>query len=340
MRDVRRTTLDQTPFRINMAMNSTILKNNVFHKVILGFLSVPILVASVCAIVPDYSVIKVLVFAIIVFVWSLVFPTKLKGQDLTLPGGAVDFWYYSLALFGVLLFFSSNADQRERLRLSEIYNAALERSAELSKDKKLFTDLSNNRDAFFDKITTMAQQRAQQVRELRYECSVNVGQRQLLRKVEDIQRRGGDWTKRLPVDPNIMNHEQAFCDAIFQVSGWGELAATQNYEQLSERATNGTPAESTIVVNGVALALPLVANYIALAPGSKGWTKKMEGLNSEIEKAEQSQAKAANAYRDVGSRIENASFSGKVTNFLWPYILITALGMKLACKPYAYNTVQ
>ena len=135
--------------------------------------------------------------------------------------------------------------------------------------------------------------------------------------------------------------EQAYCETVFKVSGWDELATAQNYDQLSARAAHGTPAESTLMVNGVALALPVVARYIALAPGSESWSKEMDRLNGEIDKAEQARSNAATTYRDIGKNIEEASvFLGHITNFLWPYILISALGMKLARRPYAYSEVR
>src|SRR5258705_12155110 len=92
------------------------LLDNVLQIEIAVYLAAPTLAIAVLSVTDLPPGQRIALFAGFVVLWSATFP-GIVGRTLSKP--VVDFWYYSLSILGVMLFFLSNTVQRERIELAD-----------------------------------------------------------------------------------------------------------------------------------------------------------------------------------------------------------------------------
>lgn len=301
-------------------------KNNIFTFVLASaIIAISILFLPVD---PEYNVVA---FALMVYFWSLASPYTVGS----LPNLKIDFWYYSFALLGIVLFYFGSSEDLKKLSIMDERDSALTSLKKYSRERDLFKNLSKDRDRLLKQIIAEAAKMAEQIpKPLTLEAQRDCIEKQALKKFMDSGRVLQD-PKRPWEDYSVPSIKDAYCMAPLEHdSSWGVLATAKDFEQLRERATTGSPAKSSIEINGLSLSLPLVAKYIALKPNSPDWENEKKRLDTLIKKSIQSLESASNAYEKVGRVLENAPSSTlvRITKVLWPYLLIVAFGMRLAAR--------
>jgi hypothetical protein len=80
--------------------------------------------------------------------------------------------------------------------------------------------------------------------------------------------------------------------------------------------------------------------YLVLVPESNEWNTALAEIDRKIADAEEIMASANQKYGALGSSIEDTisiTRPAQAAAFVWPYILISALSMKLARRRHSFR---
>ena len=118
-----------------------------------------------------------------------------------------------------------------------------------------------------------------------------------------------------------------------------QLSQIENYQDLARILASSEArriANSTVVTGGT-LTLDEATRYIGMATNRGDPLAKVAGdLDTEQKTVRESLNNLKQQYQKIGSELDKSSSttSSFVRQFLWPFILMTALGLKLARVPY------
>jgi hypothetical protein len=297
---------------------------------------------------------RVGVFAVAALLYSLVFAHFLR----TLRSDEVDFWYYSLAMFGVvMLFLDSSSDRAVVIALSEREGsrAALNQTSTQwdrlrTIQMELATAVGNPREVF-DRIRRGALSpesiRARDARvETCHAYNADLAKRQFEQRLRDQlpkPYRGPAGTdigapKRLD-DPRLLQPRD--CDDILRE--WTEVSRTVKEAthpvQLRPLA-RGTWLKS---IAGTGLNLRILTFEELIGYLERAWDLESAGslLDPEIEALE---AKRDELRVKVDAPITRPdprlTWTGTARQFVWPYVLLAALALKLARRDYLTSVLR
>ena len=286
------------------------------------------------------SKIKILIFTVFIILWSLWFPGK-KDCRRRLNKSVVDFWYYSLALCGVVLFFMTGAAQREKIALQVSYHAAIASLTNLENRKKFLHQIQGQGTPIFLNIREQAQSRADSWKEVQAECSaMQWAHAQRRGEFRNQFRLDRDWRNRQ--EKLKIDDPQEMCDAaMLRPSVWEYLSKATTIDELQKIfREHSIDSTYTVLLMGRSVPINDALGDLLLASDPHAMMREFDVIDSDISIATTRRDNAKERYRIIGDLIEKDSAAilwNQVAAFLWPYILITALGMKLAREPYAYS---
>lgn len=280
----------------------------------------------------------IVIFALLVGVLALVFPR----QAAPLSKDTVDLWYYLLGIVTVVAVFANNEGERRKLILvSEYQHAAIEKAsfdgriaalrhivaspnetfAKLqSRSREIADDLVSTKDYFCRCAMPMAQ------------CGDLPGSVGLSR------RKWGepDFEARASRDGYAK-----VCNELVREKRedqWLQLSRLTTLSELSAfdmKALQG--GGRGLSVDGMQVSVEdVISNLVAVHAGSKDLEVKRLALESDLAAKITELQRARGRYDDVG-KIEDrlAHFSWNfVIGFLWPYLLISLLALKIARVKY------
>ena len=296
------------------------LINNVSSGRIALFLAVPAALAVVLAWVPFPASASIIVYAVAVFFLALWWP---GAQSRKLDRAVVDFWYYTLALVGTALFFITNSGQREKLELAEAYAVAGSRLADAEKEQELFNRVTGHETEILAAVKAEAESR------------IAFNKETLARCPQIMMGRKFDMSREPEVD-----FEKAMCDAATFETEWQRITAVGSAQDLNKLVSEKKlDARYKVQVESEFVPIAAVASYLLFLPQTVEWQQKLAELRATVDALAAERTKAKERYEAIGTSIEDASARNAavhIASFLWPYILIAALGLKLAREPYAY----
>jgi hypothetical protein len=323
------------------------LKSNVWSRVIACFLAPPLALIILFAFAQEPAELFVFLFACVVFLWALTYP-GIAGE---LPNTAVDFWYYTLGLGSVVLFFIVNSAERSKLSLKDTISSSAVAIETLSTQKKLLLEtqaqeaqassqIKGRESDVIAQVQAYARERAKQNETLLSGC----GNALMRSRFEGSRPKqwGLDPSRSSPTAVDLsIDMEKAMCDAAILNNYWDKLARITNIQELYAAIKKHSIGDSfTVSINGANLGVGTAARYLAVPPDSEAAKKEVAQIDSRIGTAElkREEARRALSKRDESEEISVRDRFARLGYFLWPYVLITALGMKLARRPYLYKS--
>lgn len=304
-------------------MSISSLWENVSSGIVLQYIfplgMVAFVLVALTLVWPEYDGTLIVLFAFFVFIWSLWFPGK-QQQNRALPKQKVDFWYYSLAIAGVVLFFSVQGDRREKVLLASQYAQAEESLSSLREEKEFLEGIAGQHDEMMVEIVAHNHEWAERSRQIHANCPPkgSIGE--------------GDLK---------MHPELAYClIKLYDLSIWEALERASNIEQLEAAIEEHSLEDTHISVRGRNLSWPEAVAALRLASDHDAHSAQLLNVNGSIESAATNRDTAKARFRSIGADIQKEKSSvgyDRVEAFIWPYLLIMALGMKLARERYAYS---
>ena len=122
---------------------------NVIRLQFVFFLGPPLLLAAVLFRWSGW--LSLSFFGLFVLLWALIFPLHWR-----LPRNAADFWYYLLVGIGAVLFFVSDADQREKIELEREINRGTIELASVRDKRVRAAAIAREPRRFFDDVRKAA----------------------------------------------------------------------------------------------------------------------------------------------------------------------------------------
>ena len=124
-----------------------------YFLVIAGFIGgVP--AAIISFIFRSNDTVLVTVFTLCTFVTALIYPNCRKKESLNKE--VVDFWYYFLAMVAVILFYSHDSSQREKLKSYDEYQRLHNTKADLERKLSALRSIALDTDGAYRAITIKA----------------------------------------------------------------------------------------------------------------------------------------------------------------------------------------
>jgi hypothetical protein len=124
---------------------------------------------------------------------------------------------------------------------------------------------------------------------------------------------------------------------------WEYIAGADSLETMLRRIEHyKVGSKFPFKIGGSELRVSEIRNYLMIESGSAEWQKEIQLAKDMIGKEQTQIDEAIESYRAIGSETDKGSatiFFDKLAAFLWSYILITTLGMKLARRPYIYRKI-
>jgi hypothetical protein len=139
-----------------------------------------------------------------------------------------------------------------------------------------------------------------------------------------------------------LDDPQAICLHVLEQIEWSEIAAAGSVERmLAVIEERGVAGEFPVLLDGIEGSLSEIGEYAVLKPGSDAWVAKRDAIDTEIDQAIATGNEASDAFQKIGDKIDNPFVAiDAVARFAWPFILITALGMKLARDPFLFKLLR
>jgi hypothetical protein len=297
------------------------------------------LAAILLSLEPVSTEFRILLFAVAILAFSLVVQPHLLGG---LPGDAVDFWYYTLAIVGVVLFFFANDDQRRKLSLQDSYMAAAHKQAEQESLRDFLDAIPKERKRYYDETISHAQERAGSAETT---AAISSFCAEIpVRLPGPFQPAFDDllWLDpkneypRFDVkfDPAAMCRPDVQEDRQEVELRWRQIANAPDLSEAVKLIEEFNLGDKLIFkTDKAAWAFATAKSYLMLVPDSDEWKAEVKKIEEAIESAARTQTEANAAYgRLTGSISDSISFTrpAQVAHFIWPYVLTIALGMKLA----------
>jgi hypothetical protein len=141
---------------------------------------------------------------------------------------------------------------------------------------------------------------------------------------------------------------EAVCSYVIAQSDWIAIANASNVAEMLaavDRAASGQNffADILVTLGGTAMKLSDIREYLVLVPNSEKWKGEVARRKAEHDQAVEKTIAASERYRTIGGDVDgplSIAAAERVARFAWPFILITALGMKIARQPYAYLRLE
>ena len=285
-----------------------------------GFVALPLVLAVVFYGVPANDLLKVSVFGVCVLLWALQFP-----RNWNLSTRAADFWYYVLAGLGVILFFANATNQRDQLELSHRFDVETVKLTSIREKRLAIESLLRDPSAMFDRVRQSAGHLAATMAspELPYRCV----------------RRAAEKKQGLPSGGLEGALIDEMCEALKKRATVEAVAKAGTATELAELAAHlkGTPRYSAAAELNVAeldqmlgvgpLRLSEVARYLSDTSAAQLIVQQLsEQERRSIEQMDTLMAR----YADAGRVLPPRSRTLALQYFLWPYLVLIALGLKLA----------
>lgn len=294
---------------------------------------------------------RVVLFAVAAFLISLGF-----ARFRTLRSEEVDFWYYSLAMFGVvLLFFDSSTDRAvvSALAAREEWREKLQQtSAELERKRAVRDELATvvgNPRKMFGRIQSAAVSSESSNRmdarvKICEEANADLLRRQTMDRLKrsvDSERTQMPGSLRLD-DPRYSQPRD--CGEIQWE--WTRIAKAvkeaTHPKELRPLMNDMSKGVSLSAVAGAGVNLRTITFEKLIDYLEQAWDLEATAsvLDSEIQDLEAKQGKEK---KEVDAPIRRpdpqATWAAVARQFLWPYILISALALKLARRDYLKATL-
>jgi hypothetical protein len=304
------------------------LWSNVGRKPLLGFLVVPLGTAAVLLFIPFGDVFKIALYGLITFAWALIFAVSWGPA----PGRAADFWYYTFGAIGVILFFVNSADQREKVALAQDYSLTTTQRATTVEKRQAVERIVQNSAQIIATIRKSASDYVKNLEDpqVRQSCI----ERDIQKRNDKLRNRstGGGLA---PPDISVPLPIDATCDQIVWLPSLQALAAATTAEQIAHqmRSTGDSPLRYVIGVRFDPLPLNEALGYLV---DLKLAGEAINQMHQEEDGFTNHLAEIKTHYQSVGRAFEpgtNAD-TGALQYFLWPYFILTALGLKLARVNY------
>ena len=338
----------EQPLQQEPAMSDRI---KVWSDLIACYLIVLVIIAVGVSLLPFAAEVKLILFALAALAWAIRFP-RWKQR---LPSERVDFWYYTLGIIGTLLFFLANDLQRQKLELQDLYGDQIaEREfAEYRNELMLELEAPEQRDAVYRQIVSVARKhvttlRGQGILNSEDLC-VTVEIMPLRPALRDDRWHDDGQGLRGRSERYRLNDPSMMCDPYVQEDirkrhvlalQWEEVASAPDVISAIQIIDQYSLIGSINVdVDGRILNLSVIDEFLMLTPGSADWDDKRAAIDAEIETAKADIDATSRQYaalgKDIGDTLSIKSFAA-LAAFVWPYILIAALSMKLARKRYRF----
>jgi chorismate mutase len=285
----------------------------------------------------------VVAFAVITFVWSLSFP--LVGGPLST--GRVDFWYYTFAGVGVVLIFLDSSADRQRL-------ISLEERARLSEKLK---QVSRNLDDLLARraeVATVIGHPMKMFERIRNAAVSPESVKRIGSRVKDCEAVNADLDKQqfqqhlrnlrnsVPYNssiPKVLGPIQLPLSDCSQIQeNWMKISTAVNKAGHPKeiialmRDNNSISDVAGAGLNFGTLSFKELINYL-----DRGWDSESAAglLDSEVQELETER-------RDLMKRVAEPipdpklerTTAAVVRQFLWTYVLLSALALKLARRAY------
>lgn len=320
---------------------------------ILGFLALLVVIALSLQFVDTGSVFdtdsdaaRVVLFAVAALLLPLGF-----ARFQTLRSEDVDFWYYSLAIFGVvLLFFDSSTDRAvvSALTVREEWREQLQQtSRELERARAVRQELENvvgNPREMFSRIQKAAVSldsidRMDARVKACEKVNADLFQRQImdrLKRSPALERKHTPTPPRLD-DPRYLQPQD--CGEI--EAEWTRIATAVNRathpKELRRLMTDMSKGVSLSAVAGAALNLRTMSFEELIDYLEQAWDLEATAsvLDSDIQDLEARQRKErAEVDAPIKRPDPEATWAAVTRQFLWPYMVLSALALKLARRDY------
>ena len=280
----------------------------------------------------------IVVFALLVGVLALVFP-RLAAP---LPKETVDLWYYALGIATVLAVFASNESERRRLVLTSEYQQALSEKESIDRRLMAFRRTVARPDETFAQLRSQSRAIADSLvstREYFCRCAMPMAQCPALpgRGLRPSQGMAFDLDER---EASRDGYSRLCSDrANAKAEGvWLALSRLTTVSDLSEFDLNALQGnERRVFINELPMSVnDVVLDLVSVLSGAKNLELKRLGLESALADKVTELQKARSRYDDIGGiegKMEYLSWSFAI-GFLWPYVLISLLGIKIARVKY------
>lgn len=313
---------------------SNIFKN-VYAPQIAWFLLLSAIAGGLIGLVPNNNTNEqnVTIFGLVIFLLALFFPRAIGA----LPKNATDFWYYTLTGIGVIIFFISDAQEREKLRNNIDLKAAMFELAQFRESRKFAEDLFKEPRAFLAKIKEKAGRKFEKAAEnhLQSQCDNWVELSKAAMQEKFRQKRNWNNEKSLIPTISTLPPYPENCHLLQWKEIFGKLSQIQSIKELPKLLNQRNPS---IFYRDLGLELgPLestsfVEKYVM--PISKGESienvleSQEEALNKKVQDHEKE-------YEIINKNSDGTDLGPKTFRLLyWPYFVLTALGLKLARVRY------
>ena len=309
-------------------MNGTLRK-------IAEFLLIPVIVGALISLDPnDKDIIveqKIIIFGLVVFLWALAFPS-LRG---TLPRDAADFWYYTFAAIGIIFFFITDTQDRERIRISNQHNSSLSALAEFRDHQRPLVET-------FLKDPNVLLANMKQIAEGHFKSASNEKVKALCAELPNKL----DEKKRVAREQTLSEIRQTLalklpddCGILLRKQVYEKLTHVQSLEELMEiLLKNPGDLRTEMGINQWQLQRIIDQDSYFnkyFKPFSEGQQIK-NILDREERSLEAQVADTEKANWAMIGTMPDAQGLGR-RNFklyFWPYFVLTALGLKLARVKY------
>ena len=280
----------------------------------------------------------IVIFALLIGVLALAFPQLVTP----LPKDTVDLWYYALGIATVLAIFANNESERRRLVLVSEYQQAVTEKEGLDRRLTAFRRTVARPDETFAQLRTQSRAIADSLVSTKdyfcrcampmAQCAALPGRGVLLREERafDLEAREASRDGYAKLCSDLVNAKSE--------GVWSELSRLTTMSELAAfdlKALRGSGQR--VFINDLQVSVDdVVSDLVSVLSGAKDLELKRLRLESDLAGKASELQRARSRYDDIG-RIEDkmAHFSWSFAiGFLWPYMLISLLGLKIARVKY------
>lgn len=330
----------------------------IWDRAFLKFLLPVAVLAGLSASLRLGDVIRIAIFGVLVFLWSLVYPRRWAP----LPPAKVDFWCYLLAGVGIVMLFIDSGVQRERV------NASLRRSTAaanlqvfLARRAEVERIIVGSPRETFASLQEAAAKSLESVRARQAEAVAACEQQQVefLKRLDEERRL--EQTRRMrqaqrpgevmpPLNGPIRPFPIPDCTAVASkaatlTAAVARLRDAKHPSELVALLKDASPKDvsphdlqQALGLNLGSIGLDALSQYLVDA-----WHDQ-----SVAPVLDREEAQWRGAYRDANDMLIKLESPGElstrdvsvitvVLQFVWPYILLSALGLQLASKSYLFG---
>lgn len=296
-------------------------QGSIFYFLFLASFIGGVIAAIIRFIFASNDSLQVVAFTLVVFGTALIYTYKMGS----LKGKAVDFLYYFLAMVAAVLFFSHDTIQRQKVKSYDEYQQLLDEETDLKRKLTVLRFITSNSDTAYKTATKKARYEA--------EFAASVA-KSFCRGVNII----GPMGRRTQTEKQILDR-QSCTDAQITMQQWSDLAKKLESYNLESSDISKIPGlGSTVEIGGTKIFFKFVLQLLIEASQTQDSIKlkeKEDELNFRLQKAKNEIKVLESKHITPRSMDElKPDLIDRAVLFLWPYVLVLMLGLKLARTDY------